>query len=104
MYLLWSVSGIKQTVQRYIREDDLLGQALLREGKALWELLRCPRVHAGLPHPTTQVVFEQISGEGRSGVKRGLTGAGDRISAIIKQGDSDSPGATRKSRKESRRR
>jgi hypothetical protein len=63
MYLLQSVSGIKQTLQRYIREDDLLGQALLREGKALWELLRCPRVHAGLPHPTPQVVFEQISGE-----------------------------------------
>jgi hypothetical protein len=53
MYLPSSVSVKHFHIQAYVREDDPLGQALLREGKALWELLRCPRFHAALLPPMT---------------------------------------------------
>ncbi len=38
----------------YARKDDLLGEALLREGKALRELLRRPVVHDALQDPASR--------------------------------------------------
>lgn len=47
-------------VQPYVREDDPLWQALLREGKALWELFGSPRIHAALLPPKTREVSEHV--------------------------------------------
>ena len=44
----------------YAREDDLLRESLLREGKALRELFRCPVVHSALPHPDTSENFRLL--------------------------------------------
>ena len=47
--------------QLYAREDDLLGKALLGEGKALRELFRRPVVHDALQDPANCGCFVAVS-------------------------------------------
>jgi hypothetical protein len=45
----------------YAREDDLLGKALLGEGKALRQLFRRPLVHDALRDPASRGMFVTLS-------------------------------------------
>jgi hypothetical protein len=93
MYLCWSDADDGSGPWQYAREDDPLRKALLREGKALWELFRRPLIHGARPRRRAPAASAQFSGahsgclrrfelraaRGVGGVKGGC--AGERRSA-----------------------